>query len=210
MGESAGNLQEVNVNGYSNGSSGYTYMQIFSTLPYVPSAVGGVAGLISGGTLNEISVSQSLNLSKETSVTGINSIGGIAGMLTGRTEISNVDVTAGLIGFHIVGGLIGTVQGNNFDVIMNNINFNNGYLSILSTQHTNAYVGGVIGYANGSVNISISADLPENVLCEAQTAFNGHEVYTDTSNPPFTSGSTDIFISDNYVHNSPPCFLLYE
>ena len=202
VGESAGNLQEVNVNGYSNGSSGYTYMQIFSTLPYVPSAVGGVAGLISGGTLNEISVSQSLNLSKETSVTGINSIGGIAGMLTGRTEISNVDVTAGLIGFHIVGGLIGTVQGNNFDVIMNNINFNNGYLSILSTQHTNAYVGGVIGYANGSVNISISADLPENVLSEAQTAFNGHYVYTDTSNPPFTSLSTDIFISDNYKNEA--------
>ena len=195
-GESAGNFDTVAVNGIESDNGGFSYLQIFSLLPYVPTAVGGISGLVSGGNLSNIYMSQSLELSKVTSTSGIDNVGGIAGIIQGRTTISNADVNAGLVGFHIVGGFVGTILGGNFDVEFNDINYQNGYLSILSTQQTNAYAGGVVGFINGSANVKISSTLGDATLKDMADKKEKH--ISVNPMPEGSSLSTDIFTSENY------------
>ncbi len=158
IGESKGRVLNVDVIGLD------TYLSIFSSVPYTPTAVGGIAGLISGGSMENVSMNQSLNLSSNLQVDGIANIGGVVGMVTDNFTLTNANVEAGFIGYHVVGGIIGLAQASNTSLVINNVNFTNGYLSILSSQNSSAYAGGIIGFINGAINVQISTDISSNVL----------------------------------------------
>lgn len=163
IGESKGSVANVVVNGTD------TYLSIFSTMPYTPTAVGGIAGLVSGGSMRDVSMSQSLNLSNSLQVDGVANIGGVAGMVTGNFELTNANVEAGFIGYQVVGGIIGLAQASNSSLIINNVNYVNGYLSVLSSQNSNAYAGGIIGFVNGLINVQINKELSTSLLGEIAT-----------------------------------------
>ena len=158
IGESKGRVLNVDVIGLD------TYLSIFSSVPYTPTAVGGIAGLVSGGSMENVSMNQSLNLSSNLQVDGIANIGGVVGMVTDNFTLTNANVEAGFIGYHVVGGIIGLAQASNTSLVINNVNFTNGYLSILSSQNSSAYAGGIIGFINGAINVQISTDISSNVL----------------------------------------------
>ena len=158
IGESKGKVLNVDVIGLD------TYLSIFSSVPYTPTAVGGIAGLVSGGSMENVSMNQSLNLSSNLQVDGIANIGGVVGMVTDNFTLTNANVEAGFIGYHVVGGIIGLAQASNTSLVINNVNFTNGYLSILSSQNSSAYAGGIIGFINGAINVQISTDISSNVL----------------------------------------------
>ena len=197
VGESAGNVSDVEVIGTGN------FMQIFSTLPYTPTAVGGYAGIISGGTYNGIRVSQSLDLSDTTSSSGIANVGGLAGLVTANTEISNIEINSSLTGFTVVGGLIGTVQGR-VTVVLNNVNYS-GNLSILATSVTNVYMGGLVAYVNGQATITVDATLSEEAISEISgyaTRYDDENEGIDYSNSSidnYTALSSDFPIDENGV-----------
>ncbi len=163
IGESKGSVLNVDVIGLD------TYLSIFSTVPYTPTAVGGIAGLVSGGSMENVTMNQSLNLSSSLQVDGIANIGGVVGMVTGNFTLTNADVEAGFIGYHVVGGIIGLAQSSNTSLVINNVNFTNGYLSILSSQNSSAYAGGIIGFVNGSINVQISTNISSSVLDDVAT-----------------------------------------
>ena len=158
IGESKGRVLNVDVIGLD------TYLSIFSSVPYTPTAVGGIAGLVSGGSMENVSMNQSLNLSSNLQVDGIANIGGVVGMVTDNFTLTNANVEAGFIGYHVVGGIIGLAQASNTSLVINNVNFTNGYLSILSSQNSSAYAGGIIGFVNGAINVQISTDISSNIL----------------------------------------------
>lgn len=158
IGESKGRVLNVDVIGLD------TYLSIFSSVPYTPTAVGGIAGLVSGGSMENVSMNQSLNLSSNLQVDGIANIGGVVGMVTDNFTLTNANVEAGFIGYHVVGGIIGLAQASNTSLVINNVNFTNGYLSILSSQNSSAYAGGIIGFINGAINVQISTDISSNIL----------------------------------------------
>ena len=163
IGESKGSVLNVDVVGLD------TYLSIFSTVPYTPTAVGGIAGLVSGGSMENVTMNQSLNLSSSLQVDGIANIGGVVGMVTDNFTLTNADVEAGFIGYHVVGGIIGLAQSSNTSLVINNVNFTNGYLSILSSQNSSAYAGGIIGFVNGSINVQISTNISSSVLDDVAT-----------------------------------------
>ena len=163
IGESKGSVLNVDVVGLD------TYLSIFSTVPYTPTAVGGIAGLVSGGSMENVTMNQSLNLSSSLQVDGIANIGGVVGMVTDNFTLTNANVEAGFIGYHVVGGIIGLAQASNTSLVINNVNFTNGYLSILSSQNSSAYAGGIIGFVNGAINVQISTNISSSVLDDVAT-----------------------------------------
>lgn len=200
VGETAGDVSEVEVTGSGN------FMQIFSLLPYTPSAVGGFAGIISGGTIDSISISQSLDLSDTTSSSGVSYMGGLAGIVNSNTEISNIDIDASLTGFMAVGGLVGIAQGD-ISVLMNNINYS-GNLSILGTSQSEVYMGGVIALADGQAVINIDSSISDAANSEIgnyyseyidETSDNKIVIPDESSTDGFTTISTDFAIDENGV-----------
>lgn len=148
-GEIAGNLLNSSVIGTDY------YLSIFQKQPVLPSAVGGVAGLISGGYLKTINMSQSLNLSELTADDGIKTVGGIAGVVTGGVEFEDVHVNASLIGYETVGGFIGRINASDADsVSLKDISLA-GALEIKASQTATANLGGVIGLVERCAEVKI-------------------------------------------------------
>ena len=149
-----------------------------------------------------------MNLSEVTTCDGIDYIGGLAGLVTGNTVIDNVDISSQLVGFNTVGGLIGGVRSSsgNIAVSITNSNYTDGYLSVLSSQNTAAYIGGFIGRVEGSVVLNINAD-----AFEETTTMENNSTYPDyPENDPNWSSFVesvdslegDIYIDDDYKANA--------
>ena len=153
LGEGAGMVDNVRVVGTG------LYETIFNNIPNNPVAVGGVVGLMSNGTINNVEANQSLNLSVATNTSGVGYLGGLIGAVTGSVDISNINIEGSYIGFSAVGGLIGGVTADNVIVNMTNINYMNGYLAVLSTQQSRASIGGIIGSVTESSSVNITAEL---------------------------------------------------
>ncbi len=193
-GESAGTVSEVNVVGTGS------FMQIFSMLPYTPSAVGGFAGLVSGGIYDNINISQSLDLSDTTSTTGILSVGGFAGLVNDNTEMNDIHINASFTAFMTLGGLIGTLDGELVSLSITNFSYN-GNLNILSTSVSEVNIGGVIGLVDSQASITIDATLSENAQSDIQTAIDNHANYenVESSITNLSTLSTDFAVDTNGV-----------
>ncbi len=202
IGESAGMVDNVSVIGTG------LYETIFNNIPNDPVAVGGVVGLMSNGSLNNVEANQSLSLSVATNTSGVSYLGGLIGSVAGSVDISNVDVQGSYIGFSVVGGLIGGVTEDNVVVNLKNISYTDGYLAVLSTQQSNASIGGVIGSATDSASINITAELSSslktnltayaNTLMRENDADNTYLEFTEVLNAGENYAlSTDMFTNDD-------------
>ncbi len=86
----------------------------FSTVPKVPIAVGGICGILSGGTINNAVVSQSFSVTSNSSSSNINYVGGIAGeigLANGKVSyINECLVDKNIAASSILGGAVAMVE----------------------------------------------------------------------------------------------------
>ena len=200
IGESAGTVDAVEVIGTG------IYATIFNNIPNDPVAVGGVVGLISGGNINDVTGTQSLSLSSSTHTAGVSYLGGFAGAVSGSAVLSNINIEGSYIGFSTVGGILGAVTGENVVLTMTDINFTNGYLSVLSTQQSRATIGGVIGSATESSSITITSTLSDslktsvlsyaNSLYKAEGNDTSYLEFINSSNEDYEASRHDVSIYD--------------
>ena len=184
-GESSGNIDGVEVVGNE------LNVNLFYKLPYTPLAVGGFAGKVSGGSISNISMSQNIVISTETSTSGVEYLGGVAGEVVGNVQVTNAYINATLTGFSVVGGYFGKFSGDYMSLILNNINFV-GNINILATSISSVYAGGVIGVMEDSTNVKITTELDASVVDALQVAKENSESYQSfVGTDKFDSLSTD-------------------
>ncbi len=144
IGESAGIVSQVNVLG-----TGYSITDLFRKDTTVASAVGGIVGLMSGGSLSESSNTQSFSLSEYTNSKGITSVGGAIGAIetvTSQITISSVSIDCSITGYRNVGGLVGKISTDKNVTIDGNGNHINVSLNQRGKITGVVSVGGIIGY----------------------------------------------------------------
>ncbi|MBE7076112.1 MAG: hypothetical protein E7375_03520 [Clostridiales bacterium] len=162
VGETKGNLLDIDVVG--SGS----YYQNFRQIPFIPQAIGGVAGLISGGTIENVTMTQDIRSSTESSNESIENLGGIAGIVTGSTRISNVVVEGSLLGYENVGGIVGTAKGS---VYLENVQVE-AALNIYGREQTRISLGGAVAKVEGDgfVRLEVANGFMQNRIVVTTTA----------------------------------------
>lgn len=145
VGESRGVVSNVIVNGTD-------YFENFKKIPHLPTAVGGFAGLISGGVIDNVTINQSIRTSSQSSNSGISALGGLAGVISNSADISNITINASLIGYSLVGGVAGKISADSKIVYFKNIDVSDVLLSVCGHKMTGIGIGGLTGFIdNGSV-----------------------------------------------------------
>ncbi len=153
VGESKGIVEDVEVVGMNDSFTS------FMKVPMIPTALGGFAGLLSGGVVSDISMTQSISISNENASSGVSYLGGVAGTITGVCEVSNVTVNADLVGFTYVGGVVGYVN-----IPLNTIYFRdmnvNANLYVLGHRLLEVGMGGLVGNIgpNSIINLGTTED----------------------------------------------------
>lgn len=139
-GEVVGTLDHVYVSNNGNMESN------FSVVPSAALAVGGITGVLSGGTISNAVMEQSFRvtgISNNSSV--VNYVGGIAGVVTrAGTYTSNIKdsiVTADIESSSVLGGAVGQIE--NY-LVINGMAVKSSTLSVTG-QKANPYIGGIIG-----------------------------------------------------------------
>lgn len=156
-GESKGTFKDVKINGTT------TPFRNFKQIPAIPEAIGGFAGLVSGGIIDGISMTQSIELSEQSADHGVLNLGGLVGKITGSAEIKNVMVdSVNLIGFTYVGGLVGSVENNSGIVAFENIIVDKVGLAVYGHKMVETAIGGLVGIVKGNGAISLSTKIEEN------------------------------------------------
>mgnify|MGYP005773824807 FL=1 len=193
-GESKGLVSGVDVVGFNG------YFTNFRQVPFEPEAVGGFAGLISGGSIDNISVSQSIQTSNETSRTGIAYLGGIAGVITESVNLSDVDMSGSLVGLQVVGGLAGNISTTN-RVTFENVDVQSG-LEVRGLNITEIGLGGIVGELvqsgvvsvinteNSENNIQISVNVNMQVYGSGVNIYVGPIIGNNRSNLAHTISNT--------------------
>lgn len=206
-GETSGKLSYAHVS--SNGNMEST----FSVVPRAASAVGGITGVLSGGTISNAVMEQSFRATAvSNSSNTINNVGGIAGIITNAgnrpSYIEYSIVNADLEGASILGGTVGSIENVLF---MDNIAVKSTSLSVTG-QTANPYLGGVVGLLSGENNASLTMT---NSYCtslltvntstsgsESAAAVGGLVGGTENSRVPFlaycyTTSTIDATVVDN-------------
>ena len=83
-GEIKGELSDTSVYGF-----GANFTK-FKKSPFMPAALGGIAGMLSNATLRNITMTQSIEIASESDTDGVSSLGGIAGIIRGNTVLSDI------------------------------------------------------------------------------------------------------------------------
>jgi len=154
-GEIKGTLSNVSVYGFGGGVG----FKNFKKSPFMPIAIGGIAGMINGATLSNVSMGQSIEIASESDTEGVENLGGIAGIIRGDTNLSDVTINASLVGFSSVGGIAGTIESNegerNFVRLLGaNIVLNKAQAS--GRELTQICVGGVAGKVTSGVSLQVA------------------------------------------------------
>lgn len=152
VGESKGVVEDVEVVGLD----GYEYFEGFKKIPSMPTALGGYAGLISGGIISNVEITQSISTSNQSSSDGVRYLGGLGGMVTGATEISNVTINANLVGFMYVGGVIGYLNVPSNTVYFTDINVSSN-MYVYGHRLIESGIGGLVGYVGDSSIVSLDS-----------------------------------------------------
>lgn len=139
VGELAGRLSDVEVVSDSNGP-----FNNFMNIPYYASAIGGVAGLMSGGSLTKVSMSQGIQISTQSDNMGVEYLGGVIGIVSNVATISDITVVANMTGFSFVGGVIGGIIGAQGQISISGISYTG---TLVAQGHSIDYVGvgGLVG-----------------------------------------------------------------
>lgn len=167
VGESKGLVSDVIINHYDETSEGY--FTNFRKVPFMADAVGGFAGLVSGGSISDLIMNQDIQISSANEVSGIKYFGGVAGMITNPTALNNITVTADLEGFHTVGGIVGKLSSLG-DLNFVDINVD-GILTISSSRVPEVGIGGIVGEASEKSRIVLNTSAAGK-MNEVDVAFN--------------------------------------
>jgi len=162
-GESRGRLIDVAVNGFGNN---YTN---FKQVPFVAKAVGGVVGLLSGGLIENVEMTQSIQVSSSNANSAISSLGGIAGEITQGAVVSNVKVEASLVGFAYVGGAAGIVHAN---TTFEDIEISNTSLAVYGSRVVEVAVGGLVAKTVDDGSVELKKSYLERNLLEVVVSGN--------------------------------------
>lgn len=154
VGESKGTVDDVTVAGMVESFTN------FMKTPIMPTALGGYAGLVSGGNISNIEMTQSITISNESASAGVEYLGGIAGIVTGATEFDNITVNANLIGFTYVGGVVGYVNAPSNTIYFTDVNVNT-KLTVYGHRLSEVGIGGLAGYVGSSSIINLTSSLDE-------------------------------------------------
>ncbi|MGN1201141.1 MAG: hypothetical protein ACI4R8_02625, partial [Candidatus Caccovivens sp.] len=154
-GESKGSITDITIVG--NG-----VFENFKKLPYTPDAVGGVAGLVSGGIISDVVMTQSIKTSTANETNGIGSVGAIAGSISASAKFSNIYVKANITGYQYVGGVAGFVDQTNGVVDFTDINVDGCALQILGHKMLDTGIGGLVGATHSVISLQTSQDAPNN------------------------------------------------
>ena len=148
-GESRGTVKNVNVHGSD---------QAFTNIKQVFTAegIGGFAGLISGGSVSDVTISKSISVSTQSTQNGIQNLGGFAGVINEVAEISNIKVSGEFTGFQYVGGIVGTINNKAGRVVFKDIVLEMGKLNLYGHRMDETGIGGLVGCIvdNGSFELS--------------------------------------------------------
>jgi hypothetical protein len=171
-GQSSGTIKDVvitsNVDAYTD----------FMKTPKLPTAVGGVVGLLSGGTISDITTDQSISVSSQSDSTGISYLGGIVGQVNAVAEISNVTITnVSLVGFGYAGGIVGALIETNGKVSFKNITFA-GSITVQGHSLENVGAGGLVGLVDEESTFDLSSSKPLYVKTTDTTIIENKTYYT--------------------------------
>lgn len=159
VGQTRGNISRVSVYGSDLTSNPFEV----NNTSYLPKTVGGFAGIVEGGNLDNIYVSQDIIASTASTKPydeggrGIKYIGGFAGQIVGNAVISNIVVdNVSITGTEFVGGVAGlinltrggSVEFSNLDVSAN--------LIVKGLAVSQAGVGGLAGEVAEQSNVVLS------------------------------------------------------
>ena len=163
-GEVSGNLN------YSYAYGNNSALSIFSTVPTAAVAVGGIAGALAGGSINEAVIDQGIRVTNTGDATeGIYYVGGLVGAIIPNgsyiSSISNAIVYQDIEAGSILGGAVGYV---NAPLEIEQVAVKSASLSIVG-QKTNPYLGGLIGQID---SITKPAVIMQNSYCLADLNIN--------------------------------------
>ena len=153
-GEVSGNLSESVV--YNSGSS----LSSFSIVGQTPFAVGGIAGVLSGGNISKAVMRQSFSVSEKLSASNtystIESVGGVVGIVRSSgsriSYISETLVEADIQATQNLGGAIGYVASPiQIDQVAIKPETTQNALQLESHMSTTLYLGGIIGRVGDGV-----------------------------------------------------------
>ena len=166
-GESKGIVTDVVVNSFDK-ENGAMFTN-FRKVPFIAEAVGGYAGLVSGGELKNIEMYQSIEISNSAESSGIKHIGGIAGQIEKSVSLKNIKVSANLTGFKYVGGIVGNVSSDG-SVEFIDVNVNS-MLHAVGLKESEEGVGGIAGVAGASARIVLKTSFTDSE--DYKTALEG-------------------------------------
>ena len=154
-GEVSGNLSESVV--YNSGSN----LSSFSIVGQTPFAVGGIAGVLSGGNISKAVIRQSFSVSEKLSASNtystIESVGGVVGIVRSSgsriSYISETIVEADIQATQNLGGAIGyVVTPIQIDQVAIKPETTQNALQLESHMSTTLYLGGIIGRVGDRVS----------------------------------------------------------
>ena len=153
-GEVKGTLKNARVKDY--GVSG----ELFSLSPLIPTAVGGIAGLLrDGGTIDNLQMTQGFAVEEPSEAQikpdTIDAVGGIVGQVKGNNnQISRVIVDADFTSRNIFGGVVGEVLANaNLSISQAAVKENT---FTVTGQNGAPTIGGVVGKIGSNARVNIS------------------------------------------------------
>ena len=149
-GESRGKIENIRINPIQG-----EFLN-FRKIPNIPVGIGGIAGLVSGGEIVDVVMSQSFSISEQGANAGVESVGGLVGEISNTCKISNVSVIANVTGYQYVGGLVGSVLEGSGNVNFEDVKFE-GDIKILGLSVPEIGVGGLAGRVEQGAIISTTS-----------------------------------------------------
>ncbi len=146
-----GQMSNIEIKGRDGASA------IFSKTPYIPRAVGGVIGYMSGGNITNVNMTQPLVMPYDDGLqyTTVQSAGGIIGEIgitnSSETNMSKLNVNASITAGINLGGVVGLV-GSQSTVKLSQVAVQNVGLTI-SSRYAQPTLGGIIGLSQGNIYI---------------------------------------------------------
>lgn len=175
VGQVNGKLSDVEVVADTSGES----FKNVRLVPYIADAIGGVVGLVNGGILENIKTNQSIETSSMGSSDGIESLGGVIGVVAEKqASIKNVCVDdVKLVGYKYVGLVVGMSTGV---CSVEDVSAKNTKASIYGRKADKSAIGGVIGRISdrGRLTLTSSSSVENKILKNEKIAIYKSGLYS--------------------------------
>ncbi len=184
VGQLVGRLNDVDVVSQSGDS-----FKNFMNIPYYATAVGGVVGLMNGGSLSKVSMKQSIQISTLSDNLGVEYLGGVIGVVSNVASISDINVEASFTGFSFVGGVIGGIVESKGQINISGVSFNG---MLVAQGHSIKYVGigGLVGKVGDAELNDNSAFILSKYYDETAQTYKENSFNTTINSTIYTYGES--------------------